>query len=823
MPPFSECVGLDDIMNYSRATLLGVGIMLALPRVAESQQLHKYLPESRSVQNELGFAVAIEGAAAAVGAPGDEDDDGYSGSVLLLDAATGEYLTKLLPADGAAGAQFGRSVSMTPNTILIGAPGAKAGSYSGAGAAYLFDRPTGNQLHRLTAADARWYDQFGYAVAMSDGLVVIGAPEDDDQGGNSGSAYVFDADSGAQLRKLAAPDGAPNARFGSAVAVIGSVAVVGAPGDDDLGWGSGAVYVFDATTGQQLRKLVAPDGGYNDAFGSSVAIDGDTIVVGAPVGAPGDLAGEGSAYLFDATTGGLIAILTPGDGAPTRDFGQAVDVDGPIVVVGAADHDGTIDYEGAAFLFDAMSGQQIAMLLPDDADPLDRFGVSVAVSGTTVIGGAPFDEAAGYDAGSAYLFDAPTGSQAAKVLPIPDASYSRFGSAVAIHADSAYVGAYAVRHRPHQSGLVYEYSLTTGQLIGTVLPTDDRFTWFGRQVVPVGPYLVIGGSGAAYQFEIATGQMIRTLLPDISNSDGAFGFAIAATDERIIIGSQWEHVNYPGDGAAYLFNTATGNRVAKLAASDGTDSDTFGTAVAISSEFALVGANGHDANGIRAGAAYLFDPGSGQELRRLLAIDGAEWDYFGSAVALSGQTAIIGAYGDDDQGSGSGSVYLFDAVTGQQYAKLIPNDGHAGAQFGRTLRVDGDLVLIGAIGANGHDQGDGAVYIFQISTGLQIEKIVAEHATSGDMFGSATALSGGIALIGATGDTTRGKMAGAAYVFELDSCSADFNNDGVLDTRDFLSFLTAWAAGDQLADWNHDGVINTADVIAYLNAWVAGC
>ncbi len=132
--------------------------------------------------------------------------------------------------------------------------------------------------------------------------------------------------------------------------------------------------------------------------------------------------------------------------------------------------------------------------------------------------------------------------------------------------------------------------------------------------------------------------------------------------------------------AALVLTTAAaqadlGDQIAKLLPDDGAAGDRFGLSVAISGTTAIAGAYWDDDNGKQSGSAYLFHPATGQQLAKLLPNDGAAGDNFGVSVAISGTTAIVGVHLDDDDGSHSGSAYLFDTTTGQQIAKLLPDDG----------------------------------------------------------------------------------------------------------------------------------------------------
>ena len=200
--------------------------------------------------------------------------------------------------------------------------------------------PTWSEQQKLTASDAAWNDDFGTSVALSGDTAVVGAPFDDDAGSASGSAYVF-VRSGtrwSQQQKLTASDAAPNDDFGLAVALSGDTAVVGAIGDDDAGRDSGAAYVFvrSGTRWSQQQKLTASDAASNDLFGISVAVSGDTAVVGAY--ADDDAGGDsGAAYVFvrSGTRWSEQQKLTASDAAAGIRFGNSVAVSGDTAVVGA--------------------------------------------------------------------------------------------------------------------------------------------------------------------------------------------------------------------------------------------------------------------------------------------------------------------------------------------------------------------------------------------------------------------------------------------------------------------------------------------------------
>ncbi|MCH8822757.1 MAG: FG-GAP repeat protein [Planctomycetes bacterium] len=367
-------------------------------------QLAKLLADDGAASDLFGFTVAISGTTAIVGAHRDDDNGDLSGSAYLFDTITGDQIAKLLADDGAVGDFFGYSVAISGATAIVGALG------GGSGSAYLFDTATGAQIAKLLPNDGAAGNLFGFSVAISGATAIVGARLDDDNGFNSGSAYLFDTTTGRQIAKLLPNDGAANDLFGESVAISGATAIVGAYLDDDNGSSSGSAYLFDAATGRQIIKLLPNDGAAGHAFGIFVAISGapgkETAIVGAPFD---DDNGEfsGSAYLFDATTGRQIAKLLSSDGAAQDNFGRSVAISDATAIVGARfDDDNNGINSGTAYLFDTITGDQIAKLLADDGAVGDFFGYSVAISGATAIVGAHRDDDNGINSGSAYLFDA---------------------------------------------------------------------------------------------------------------------------------------------------------------------------------------------------------------------------------------------------------------------------------------------------------------------------------------------------------------------------------------------------------------------------------
>jgi hypothetical protein len=260
------------------------------------------------------------------------------------------------------------------------------------------------------------------------------------------------------------------------------------------------------------------------------------------------------------------------------------------------------------------------------------------------------------------------------------------------------------------------------------------------------------------------------LLPSGSPWAYLFGYSVSLDGDTALIGSiQY----YYYCGAAYVF-TRTGTTWTEqdiLCASDGAPYDGFGSAVSLYGNTALISAYGHDHNAQNSGSAYVFThtDDNWTEQAELLASDGEEQDTFGRSVSLSGDTAIIGVTGDQDNGYESGSAYVFTRTgsTWTQQAKLLASDAAAGDWFGNSVSLDGDIALIGAYldDDNGMDSGSAYVFTRTGANWVQQQKLIASDGALWDSFGSPISLDGDTAFIAATGDDDNGVDSGSVYVF----------------------------------------------------------
>lgn len=363
---------------------------------ARAAQLFELHANDAAPLDYFGRSVAIDENRVIIGAPeADKSNDIYnSGAAYLFDVKTGQLLHKLVASNAGKAHNFGTAVAIHGDRALVGAERSNEDQAQYSGSAYLFDTTTGLQLRELVA-DGPAFLGFGRSVALTDNFAVVGSGAD--QVGSTPEAYVFDTTTGSQLRILTAFDVVPNDRFATAIAIEGNLALVGAWGKDN---DAGAAYLFDLSTGQQLYKLTAADAASNIRFGRSLAMSGNLALIGAE----GGNNGQGAAYVFDVTTGQQLQRLTADDG---NRIGSSVALSGNLALIG--DHDngytGVVHGPGAAYVFDALTGQQLAKLTASDGASNDGFGYSVAIDGTSVLVGALATDDAGDRSGSAYLFD----------------------------------------------------------------------------------------------------------------------------------------------------------------------------------------------------------------------------------------------------------------------------------------------------------------------------------------------------------------------------------------------------------------------------------
>ncbi|WP_162797938.1 hypothetical protein [Sulfitobacter sp. JL08] len=381
------------------------------------------------------------------------------------------------------------------------------------------------------------------------------------------------------------PDPDADDRFGHSVAIDGGIAVVGADLDDTIVPDAGSVYVFDVTNGNLLNTLNDPNPSPSkDYFGSSVAVYGDTVVVGAyaddagqtftsnDIIFPNSSYDSGAAYLYDLNTEGTTEPTTelehPDPQASDR-FGSSVATTDTYAVIGDWQDDinipGVGDYnDGSAYVFDVATGNRLFRLDNPTPESGDFFGASVAISGNIAVVGAYSDDTGATNAGSAYIFDVTTGVLLQTLSNPTPGAFDGFGGSVSISGNTVLIGA-----RGAGEAYVYELdpnNLTQSTLIATLInPGADETDLFGSTVAVSGDIAVVGAegddtgaldAGSVYIFDVATGDLLQTLNnPDPDVAD-LFGTSVAASGDTIIVGAQTDISRSDGAGTAYIYSSA---------------------------------------------------------------------------------------------------------------------------------------------------------------------------------------------------------------------------------------------------------------------------
>ncbi len=377
-----------------------------------------------AINDQFGYSVAASGDTVIIGAWLDDHavgTDAGSAYVFVRDGAgvwTQQAKLTALEPPGNDNNVFGFSVAISGDTAVIGAHGNSNVVGFGAGAAYVFVRSgtVWAQQAKLLASDIEPGANFGVSVSLSADTAVIGAYNDNGPAGtDAGAAYVFVRSGGAwnEQAKLVAPDAATSDFFGNSVAVAGDTAVVGAYRANAVGSDSGAAYVFfrSGTSWTMQQKVVATDASFNDQFGISVAVSGNTVLVGSWLDTFGNSFNAGSAYAFvrNGSVWTQQQKLTASDARDSNLFGVSVAIVDGVAVIGSHLSNPTEDgNSGSAYIFRRAGSTwtQQSKLIASDAAGNDQFGFDVALSNNRAFIGSPKDNhAGGIDAGSLYVFD----------------------------------------------------------------------------------------------------------------------------------------------------------------------------------------------------------------------------------------------------------------------------------------------------------------------------------------------------------------------------------------------------------------------------------
>ncbi|MCB9616638.1 MAG: hypothetical protein H6722_29735 [Sandaracinus sp.] len=621
-------------------------------------------------------------------------------------------------------------------------------------------------LPSALGTDGRRGDWFGSAVAVDGELALVGAYRDH-VGGHflQGSVYVVEriGDFWQLQSKLVASDGQAGDNFGYSVAISGRFALVGARGSTE----HGAAYVFERVGSSWIEraKLVPSDGDSSDEFGASVALDDGMALVGAPQ--DDDVAADAGAVYAFMRTGErweLHEKITVGTVRTNHRFGWSVALDGATAIVGAIEGRGGSPGPGSAYVFQHADAWTLQTRLVASDASARGFGWSVDVSRDSTIVGAP---AAGR--GVAYVFERAGGrwSEEATITVAELVSGDRFGASVSLHGRTALIGAARRDGAVTNGAAAYVFVRGSGWVRQAELrPAVEGSSSFGDAVALFNGAAWVGadhdeegrGSATVFQRE-ATDWPLSTRIASQPDLAVHFGYSLVIDGDTALVAAP---VGPLGQVHVFVRSGDTWRWQATLSAPDA--GNQFGASVALHGDTALIGFAEDTRQGPGTGAAYVFvrDGERWFQQAKLVASDAAAHDRFGVSVALRGDTAMIGAEGHDAASPNGGAVYVFtrSADTWVESSKLTridcPSLGHALALDESTLVASGQSNAEGFPGYLCTFARSGGTWTHESTTLLDTPERFSR-------FGDRVAIHGETLLVSAPRD--RGSR-GAVYVFD---------------------------------------------------------
>jgi hypothetical protein len=398
-----------------------------------------------------------------------------------------------------------------------------------------------------------------------------------------------------------------------------------------------------------------------------------------------------------------------------------------------------------------------------------------------------------------------------KLLASDGAAGRFFGYSVSISGDNAIVGAAEIGPTGPYTGAAYVFnrdgdSGIWGLMAKITAPDENAPNSFGHSVSISGDYAIVSAErdelgnqpGSAYIFYRNHGGTnawgwVAKLTPSDAQLLIGFGYTVTISGDVALVSAAEEHGIRTYYGSVYVYHRNSGGtdvweQVAKITASDSASWDRFGHSISISGDYAIVGAHGNRDYGTRSGSAYVFNRDQDGidawgQVTKIKASDSSAEKWFGNSVSISDDYAIIGAPGDNENGDGSGSAYVFYRNQGGtdiwgQTAKITASDGARGDHFGKSVSISGDYCIVGSYGddVKGYDDkgsNSGSAYVFNLDYDLvdeweQVAKVTASDGTTGDRFGNPVSISGNYAIVGAYYNDNDGGDLGSAYIVQTD-------------------------------------------------------
>ena len=821
-------------------------------------EVQKLRAADATEDDDLGLSVSMFENIIVASAGGKRSASGeFTGAAYVFerDLSDGQWkqTAKLEAADGVSRARFGAPVSVFGNTIFIGAPSDSSSGRTGAGSIYVFEKNASTnkwgQTAKLEPADAEAFDHFGVSISIAGELVVVGATHEDPPPSTNRDSffYIFEKNSTTgqweQIQKII--DDFEEIR----VALSGEIILVG---DFDTFPSTAFIYEKDSLTGQWVETAQLQPSLTGDLFGNSVSISGTTALVGDFSADTVSGTSAGAAYIFEKnpSTGEWLetARLEASDATAFDGFGVSVSISDNTALVGSTRKRNSLGEEvGAIYVFkrDASTGQwvEVGKLEGSDSRELDRFGISVSVSGTMATVGAYLDDGdMTANAGSVYVFslDGFGNDFQAPVITL------RGDTPEKIAVGEVYNDAGATAF-DGIDGDVTDRIVVTGLPIDSSVPAVHTITYTvsdraGNETSTTRTVKVLSPSDATAELIAAVGLLdlsdgeeaslvapLEAVVEKLAIMDALSdieAFELLNTFIQQVVEVEFNSGIDEGDARALRseakriqvsirgMDIVPVNENQKLFASNAVNDDRFGYQVASSGNIALISAREPQ-------SVYVFEEDSTTqtwtERVQLEPSDAAAGNFFGGSIAISGTTAVIGDSGaKNTSGTGTGAVYIFEPDSSgnwREITKLLADDGQQDDRFGHVVALFEDTLLVTASGVDSAvGSFTGAAYIFERdrSTGewIQTAKFTGSEPEELEEWGASAAVGKGIAVIGAplsNGET------GRADIFEKDVSTGEWRHTAKLVASD--TFLDDARFGFSVSISNETVVITTFDVL----------
>ncbi len=799
--------------------------------------------------------------------------------VLVLDAETGNQLTVLMAPNPVVNqvsvdGLFGYNVALSGDLAVISAEASDVGTSSLAGAVFVFNATTGDLLHTLSSPTPGNSFAFGRSLAVLGDRIAIGSL-DGPQG--EGVVYIFNAVTGDLLTTIANPD--PDAvpdLFGDALAFSGDTLVVGTPEEKLIGQAIGRAYIYHIHPVTSAATLAAtidnPITTGTTSFARSLATDGTLVAVSATGEDSGGL-NSGAVYIYDAATGNFLRKLVEASASPANLLGQSIWLRGDYVF--ATSRSTNSNSGGVIRVFHAITGENVATITNPTPDDTDSFGRATAMHGNRIVISDPGDDTDELNRGMVYSFDFPIG-QTIGVLSSTDSDSSEtFTYTLLDDADGRFAvdgnqltvadatklnyesstshsitvkttasgGSQLVRVFTVNVTPVNEPPLNT-QLTGNVNqgrirhlhhPAVAKGFGIGYQTAADGDLIVIGtnnlssNAGEVYVMNAISGDLVTAVASPSPQVNELFGEQVAISGNRLVVSARLRDIEGNSNvGQVYVFNAITGLLLSTLNTPQPSVNGQFGAKVAIDGDLIVVAdttkvflysANSgnllHAATGLGAivsvaidGSLIVVGRSNGPSLVyefnvnaqtlslvHSLASPIANGGLFGFKVAITGNHIAISAPFDDELAVDNGKVYLFDRSTGNLLHTLNNPTPAADDQFGISIALNEKWIAVAAQNDDSQAMDAGQVYLFDVITGQRLKTIRNPTPDAGDLF-SRVSFAESRVVIGAPLDDTDGINLGMVYVYDTTSNGVS-SNLTTLDP-DFSDAITHTLLNDSL-------------------------